>query len=183
MTRSVQFAALGPTGLPLFGTVDRTAASAPSGTAADVWGEGRVQVAIGAWDLQPNAGLRTAWYRTGEWAETGASALSLTGSSGTNRSTQADAGVRASFGAGRIRPFFEGVYRHELSSRRTTSLNALAGEETGVFAVEGADFAAGSLLGKGGLYWFMSRFALTVVYELKDSSTQHQHSLQLGVGF
>ena len=46
----------------------------PSGRATEVWGEGRFRVLLGSWDVQPNAGLRSAWYQVGEWAEAGADA-------------------------------------------------------------------------------------------------------------
>ena len=140
-TRAFSFVAMGPTGEPLFGGVDRLATSNPTGAAAEAWASTRVDIPVGSWDLQPSVGVRAARFGLDSWTERGAEALSLTGASQANRSTQADAGLRFARALGRFRPYIGAMYRRELGNRRTTATLRLGEETDGMFEVSGLSFA------------------------------------------
>ncbi len=183
VTRRFAFAAIAPTGQPLFGTVDRAARSTPAGTASDVWVEGRYNTAIGSWDLQPRTGLRAAWYRLGHWNETGADSLSLAAAAQTNNSVQGDVGVRTSRAIGRVRPFLEGMYRRELSFGVLKTTIALTDQPGGLFEVDGIGLTVDKFVGQAGALFLTNHAGLSLLYELHHAGAQTRHGLQFGVGF
>jgi autotransporter-associated beta strand protein len=183
VTRRFGFAAIAPSGQPLFGTVEREARSTPAGTASDVWVEGRYNTPIGSWDLQPRIGLRAAWYRLGDWSETGADSLSLGAAAHTNSSLQGDIGLRTARAIGNVRPFLEGMYRRELSSRDLNTTIALTDQPGGLFEVEGLGLTADKFVGQAGALFLTDHVGLSLLYELHYAGAQTRHGLQFGVGF
>src|SRR5690606_8005693 len=81
-------------GLPIFGGVRREAIGEIDGLETSVWGEWRVQRALGSWMVQPGVGVRHARYRRNAWSEDGAGALSLSAPRQTATSSQAEVGTR-----------------------------------------------------------------------------------------
>jgi uncharacterized protein YhjY with autotransporter beta-barrel domain len=183
VTRRFRFTAIAPTGQPLFGTVEREARSTPAGTASESWVEGRYNMPIGSWDLQPRIGLRAAWYRLGDWNETGADSLSLGAAAQTNNSVQGDIGLRTSRAIGRVRPFLEGMYRRELSSGVLKTTIALTDQPGGLFDAEGIALTADKFVGQVGTLFLTNHVGLSVHYELHYAGAQTRHGLQFGVGF
>src|SRR6185436_10631023 len=117
------------------------------------------------------------------WSESGAGALSLAGPSHTNRSTQADGGVRFSRIVGRVRPFVDARYRAQLGARNVTSTNALTDSVSGVFTVEGTELAPHNVSGEGGVTFFTNRFDFSLIYQLQASPSPHRQTFHFGVGF
>jgi autotransporter-associated beta strand protein len=183
ITRAFQFAAIAPTGRPLFGPVDRIAVSAPSGPATELWLDGRFVARLGSWDAQPMGGLRSAWFHLGEWTESGADALSLSGPAQTTRSLQADAGLRLLRAVGRVRPLFQGTYRRELAGGGTTTTVELSDLPGGRFEVEGVPFTLDEVIGQAGLMFLTDRMGFSVFYEMQRARSQSRQSLQVSVGF
>lgn len=181
--RQFQFAAIGPSGRPLFGIVDRGATGSPSGLATDVWVEGRFNVPLGSWDLQPGAGMRSGWFQRDAWSETGADSLSLTGPSQTARAMQGDVGLRLARAAGGFRPFAEGMYRRELLTDVLSATLALSAQPGGLFEVDGVALAPDSVVGRGGVMFLTDRAVFSVLYDVRHSESHTRQSLQFGVGF
>jgi len=183
VTRRFQFAAIGPTGTPLFGVVDAVAMSHPSGLAFDGWAEHRQNYAMKTWDLQPSFALRAASYGLGDWAEGGAGALSLSGESHSVLSVQGDAGLRISRTVGRVLPFVSGAYRRELASRHTDLRLQIGTDASGAFDVEGLELSRDKIMGQTGVTFVPKKAGLSVYYEIQGSRGQVWQSLQLGVRF
>ena len=181
--RRFGFMAIGPNGGTLFDPVNREATSSPSGPATELWVEPRYSFLFGSWEMQPTMGLRSAWYHVGDWAETGADALSLGGPARTTTSVQGDVGLRLSRAIGRFRPFASGMYRRELTSGDTTATVQLGDVPGGLFEIDGLAPPRDRVLGQGGVTFLQNRFGLSVLYEIHASSVQTRQSLQLGVGF
>jgi hypothetical protein len=182
-SRRIRFAALAPTGRPLFGVVDREATSSPSGLGIDAWIDGRVVIPIGSWDAQPRVGGRSTAYRLGDAQEAGAGALSLLGYARTTRSFQADAAMRMTRMTGRVRPFAEARYQRELAAGGVTADMALGGGPGERFQVEGLTLTRGSLAGQGGVTFLSGSLGVSLLYELWHSRRHTKQTLQLGVGF
>jgi uncharacterized protein with beta-barrel porin domain len=183
MARRFAFAALDPAGQPIFAPVDRLAASSPSGDATELWVETRFELKPRIWALQPSVGLRSARFHADAWSETGAGSLSLVGPSQTERSAQGDVGLRAERGFGDTRPFFAGTYRRELSSKRLTTAVMLGAEGAGLYAVEGPDLPADTLVVQAGFTHLEKRLTISLLYELQAANHETLHSLQLGIAF
>ena len=146
--RAFSFMAFDPASQPLLGGVDRVATSSPSGVALEFWTDGRLDVSMGTWDLQPTIGLRAARFGVGGWEETGAQALSLTAPSQANHSVQADGGVRLSRALGRFRPYVGGIYRREVSAGRIAATLQLGEGEGGLFEVDGLSLSKDVCVGQ-----------------------------------
>ena len=82
-----------------------------------------------------------ARYARDAWTETGAAALSLSADDQTVSSVQADAGVRFTRTANRMRPFAAALYRRELTDGRTPAVLGLGQGDQGQFVVDGLNFA------------------------------------------
>ncbi|MCM3879179.1 MAG: autotransporter-associated beta strand repeat-containing protein, partial [Vicinamibacterales bacterium] len=181
--RRLYFMAIAPTGKPLFGGVDREAASTPSGYTADFWGEGRVKAMLGSWNIQPSAGVRHSHYGLASWEEAGAGGLSLGATAQSIASTQADAGVRLSRNAGRFQPFFSTSYRRELGTGRTARSVAFLDAPGDPFDIEGLRFARDSAAGQIGFTLMNNAFGVSVWYEGRRARQQTRHIFQLALGF
>ena len=138
---------------------------------------------VGSWALQPTVGLRSSWYRLGEWEETGADALSLSGSAQTITSVQAEGGVRLTRAVGKVRPFGAGRYRRELTSGLTTTAIQIGDRPEGAYEVDGLLLPRDEIAGEGGVMFLTSRVGFSLSYAFHRSQRQTRHNLQIGVGF
>jgi fibronectin-binding autotransporter adhesin len=182
-TRTVQFTALAPGGGKLLGGVDQTAVSRPSGIAAELWSEVRLDKRLGVWRVQPTAGLRHARYGVSAYTETGADALSLSASARSVSSLQADMGMRVSRALGSLRPYIGGTMRRELASGQTTAALRFANDPDGFFHAEGLRLSKGSAIGQAGLLFRAGGIGLSMMYEARRTSGQFRQTLQLGFDF
>ena len=182
-TRTLQFTALAPAGGRLLSGVDRTAISRPSGIAADMWSEVRIDRRVGSWKLQPTAGVRRARYGLSEYTETGADALSLSAPARSINSLQADMGVRVTRAIGSLRPYLGGVVRRELTSGRTSVGLNLANDPNGSFEVDGLKLTKHSTIGQAGLLFQTRGVGLSLMYEARGNSEQVRQTIQLGIDF
>ncbi len=170
--------------LPIFGGVHRDATGEIDGLETSVWGEWRVQHAVGSWMLQPGVGVRHARHRRDAWSETGAGALSLSAPAQTTTSRQAEAGARFVRTVGRIRPELDASYRRELGRGDTDTVLQMGSAADGVFTVTGVPFAAHRVIGRAGVAARVGmRTDLSVWYRFHAGSGQVRHALDLGVGF
>ena len=182
-TRAFSFMAFGPTGKPLLAGVDREATSSPLGVAAEFWTEGRLDVSLGAWDLQPTIGVRAARFGVGTWEEDGAGALSLAARSQANHSVQGDGGMRFSRGLGRFRPYVGGMYRRDVSAGRTAATLQLGEGAGGLFQVDGLALAKDVGVAQAGVILLRNSFSVLLGYEARRARQQTRHMLHLAVGF
>jgi autotransporter-associated beta strand protein len=183
IVRNVQFIAFAPGGGRLFGGVDRTAISRPSGVASEVWSEVRVDRRLGSWKLQPAAGIRRARYGLAAYAETGADSMSFSAPARSIASLQADMGLRATRGTGALRPYVGAVVRRELASGRTTAGLHLAGDPNGAFEVDGQRLSKHSTIGQAGVLLRSRGVGLSLMYEARANSEQIRQTFQLGIDF
>jgi outer membrane autotransporter protein len=180
--RRFQFTAMAPTGRPLFGGVDREAASEPSGLAADVWGEARVGAMLGSWNVQPTAGVRRSHYGLTAWSETGGDALSLSASGQAIGSTQVDASVRFTRTAGRFHPFLSTRLNRELTGGRTRTTLRIGDGPDGDFDIEGLRLARQTIVGQAGFSFLRNTLGLSMWYEAHHAHRQMRHIVQFAIG-
>ena len=180
--RRFHFAAIAPTGQPLFGGIDRAAVSRPAGFATDVWGEARFNAMLRSWNVQPTLGMRRARYGLSAWSEIGADALSLSAGSQSIASTQADAGIRLSRSIGGFQPFVSAMHRRELTDGRTTVRLRLGDHPDGAFDVEGLRFAD-TVAFEAGFTLRRRNIGMSLWYDARRTRQQMRHIVQLGIGF
>ena len=181
--RRFHFAAIAPTGQPLFGGIDGDAVSKPSGLATDFWSEARFNGVLGSWNVQPTLGMRRARYGLGAWSEVGADALSLSAGSQSIASTQADAGIRVSRSVGGFYPFVSAMHRRELTDGRTIVGLRLGDSAEGRFDVEGLSWARDTTAGEAGFIIRRRNIGMSMWYEARRARRQIRHVLQFGIGF
>ena len=182
--RTFSFAARTPLGDDLlFGGVDRQATSAPSGLAAEFWGEERIDVRIGSWYVYPSAGLRYARYDRRAWTEDGADALSLAAPDQAFSLKQADVGLWLGRARGRFRPEASTTYRRGLGDRRTTASLELSGLGNGLFVVDGLPLAQDTFVGRAGLTLQTQSVRVSLAYELQRAQSQLRQAIQFSLGF
>ena len=182
-TRTVQFSALAPAGGTLLGGVDQTAVSRPTGIAAELWSEARIDKRFGSWKVQPTAGLRRARYGLNEYTETGADSLSLSAPARSINSLQADTGVRVSRALGSLRPYLGGVVRRELTSGRTAAGLNFANDPNGSFEVDGLRLSKHSTIGQAGLLFRTGGVGLSGCMRRAGLRDQVRQTVQLGIDF
>jgi fibronectin-binding autotransporter adhesin len=181
--RVLRFVAFAPTGQPLFGGIDRTASSHPSGVATDFWGEGRIDALIGGWNVLWSSGVRRAHYGVGGWTEAGAEGLSLSGSAGTLNSTQADSSLRFARTNGRFLPFLSATYRRELTAGRTRKTLQIGDTADGLFEVDGLGLPRDTTVGEAGFRFLNGSVGMSVWYEVRRARQQTRHVLQFAFAF
>lgn len=128
-------------------------------------------------------GLRRAQFGRQGFAESGASALSLMLPEQTLTLRQADIKVHLWRRERDVRPFFEAIYRREMTSGRTPTRLEFAEVPGSAFTVEGLPVPGHTVAARGGVTLLTWLGAWTFEYQARHSPGQFAQSADLRVRF
>jgi fibronectin-binding autotransporter adhesin len=184
--RTLTFAATLPVSLgggPIFGGVDRRAATRLTGLATELWGDWVFVGRIGQWDIRPGAGLRYARYGRNAATESGADSLSLKSPDQTTSSRQGTVAVSAGRSLGRFGLRSSVGYQRELSDGRLTTLLHLSDASAGAFTVDGPSLARNIFTAAAGATIRLRGVQLSLGYEARRARAETRQGIQLGMRF
>ena len=170
-------------GDPLTGGIDRQATSDQQGTSTDTWSEYHDSLKVATYTIEGLVGIRRATFSRGGWTETGADSLSLEGPDQTFTIVQTDLRVHAYRRSGGFRPFFDGMYRRELTEGTTTADLAFADIAQSQFKVEGIGVPGNTYSVKAGATMKLRVGQATFTYEFRQAPGQTRHTAGLRFRF
>jgi uncharacterized protein with beta-barrel porin domain len=184
--RAIQFAATLPAELGaslLLGGIDRTAESNETSLQNDEWGEYADHQNVKTYRLDWNVGFRHARFARNGFTEQGAGFLSLTAAAQTMHLRQTDVKIHMWRRSGDIRPYFETMFRREMSDGDTTTTLRFPSSKKTDFDVKGLPASGNAFLGRFGASFVTILGSVTTEYEYRKASGESRQSLDVRVRF
>jgi autotransporter-associated beta strand protein len=186
VTRPIQFAATLPAELGaslLLGGIDRTAESNETSLQSDEWAEYADHQNVKTYRLDWNVGFRHARFARNGFAEQGAGFLSLIADAQTLHLRQTDVKIHMYRRSGDIRPYFETMFRREMSDGDTTTTLRFPSSKKTDFDVKGLPASGNAFLGRFGVSLVTIIGTVTTEYEVRQSPGQSRQSFDVRVRF
>jgi autotransporter-associated beta strand protein len=184
--RPIEFVATLPVdlgGQPLDAGVDRQAQSNQKGTSSDQWSEIHDSRKKGTYTYEGTLSIRHARFTRGGWDESGAQSLSLGAASQTLTLNETDIRLHGFRREGTFRPFFDVLYRRQLTNGATTTDLNFADTPNSTFSVQGIPVPGNTYSGRGGATMKLRVGQLTLEYSFLHSSAETRQSVGLHFRF
>ena len=163
--------------------VNRDAASEEIALVSDQWSEYDDELDVKTYRLEWFVGLRRAQFGRKGFTENGAGALSLLLPDQTFTLRQADVKVHVWRTERDIRPFFEALYRREMTNGRTTTRLEFADVPGSAFTIEGLPVPGHTVSGRAGVTLMTWLGAWTFEYQARYATGHFAHAGDVRVRF
>ena len=169
---------------PLSDGVNRTATGDQNGVTRDQWSEWQDTVRVGTWTMESKVGWRRATYGRDQFAETGASAISLLALAQDLTTKEADVNIHTYRRSGSWRPNLQINFRRELGDDLTNADVQFTGQPTTDFQVNGVPIAQDQLHIIAGLT-MRTKLGLeyTIEYETLRATNENHQGVHFRVRF
>lgn len=184
--RHIAFAATLPSELGgdlLTGGIDRLAESEQTGVVSDSWSEYEDSANVRSYRLDWIVGILHARIQRDAFEETGAVSLDLTAEDQTLNLTQTDVKIHLRRRKGNVRPYFQGLFRRELTDGSTDTTVQFTGASNSGFSVGGLTAPGNTYVGRAGVIWRTWLGAWTFEYEVHKAPGQTRHTADVRVRF
>jgi fibronectin-binding autotransporter adhesin len=184
--RRIIFQALLPPELgggPIGDGINREATAEETSLVSDQWSEYDDEVDIKSYTLEWLVGLRRASFTRRGFIEAGADALSLLLPEQTLTLRQTNVQMHLWRHEGDVRPFFEVLYRREMTDGKTTTELEFPGVPDSRFLVDGLPAPKNIVNARGGATLFTMLGAWTFEYQYRRATGQTTHSGDVRVRF
>jgi autotransporter-associated beta strand protein len=163
--------------------VNREALSEEIALSSDQWSEYDDDTDVKTYRLEWFVGLRRAQFGRQGFTESGAGALSLLLPDQTFTLRQADVTVHLWRRERDVRPFFEALYRREMTSGRTTTRLEFADVPGSAFTIEGLPVPGHTFSGRTGVTLMTWLGAWTFEYQARYATGHFAHAGDVRVRF
>jgi hypothetical protein len=163
-------------GEPIGDGVDRLAEGEEVTLVNDQWSEWDREHEIKTYTLEWLVGIRRATFTRKTFLESGADSLSLLFPEQTVSLRQTNVVVNLWRREGKVRPFFEFLYRREITDGKTTTELEFPGEPDERFFVDGLPAPKNITHARGGTTWFSDWGTWTFEYQYRKATGQTTHS-------